>query len=385
MKQKLIDFWQVGVDAVKGEAAVFGAMRAENIGDVDAIIAVGKAASSMALGALDALKTLGKTNIETLIVTKYGHGLAALDSYDNVTLLEAAHPIPDENSLKAGAALLHKVKSLGTKSRLIFLVSGGASALVEHLADGLSLFDLQTLNMKMMEQGLAIGEMNKKRRKLSQIKFGKLLSHFNGAKLDVFYISDVEGDELSVVGSGIGFYDADLHLLRADKPQVASHIVASNALARAAVEQAAIADRFEVICNEECLYEDIFEVAPKLTKRIIEGEAGIYIFGGEPTVNLPPLPGNGGRNQSLGLAMAEYIYGRDDIEIIVAGTDGTDGPTDAAGAVVNGMTFSDAKAAKLALDKADAGGYLAAHDGLYSCGPTGTNVMDIIIAIKTNK
>ncbi|MBL1241436.1 MAG: DUF4147 domain-containing protein [OCS116 cluster bacterium] len=382
MKQKLIDLWQVGVNAAKGEQAVYDAMKRENITGADAIIAVGKAAASMALGAL---KALGKTDVETLIITKYGHGLAELDGYDHVTLFEAAHPIPDENSLSAGFALLSKVKSLGEDSRLVFLVSGGASALVEHLADGLSLFDLQTLNVKMMQQGLAIGEMNKQRRKLSQIKYGKLLSHFGGAKLDIFYISDVEGDELSVIGSGIAFYDADLHVLSAQKPQAANHIVASNALARAAIEQAAIAAGFEVICNEECLYDDIFELAPKLAERLIEGAAGVYIFGGEPTVNLPPLPGNGGRNQSLGLALAEHIYGRDDIELIVAGTDGTDGPTDAAGAIVDGSTFGDAVAAKIALEKANAGDYLDQHDGLYKCGPTGTNVMDIIVAIKTTK
>ena len=382
MRQKLINLWQMGVNAAKGEDAVYAAMARENITEIDAIIAVGKAAASMALGAL---KALDDCAVETLIVTKYGHGLAALDGYDNVTLLESAHPIPDENSLAAGLAMLNKVKSFGDDARLVFLVSGGASALVEHLADGLSLFDLQTLNMKMMAEGLAIGEMNKRRRQLSQIKYGKLLSHFNGAALDVFYISDVEGDELSVIGSGIGFYDEDLLQLRAEKTRVASHIVASNALARAAVERAAVDDGFEVICNDECLYDDVFELAPKLVKRVIDGEAGVYIFGGEPTVNLPPLPGNGGRNQSLGLAMAEHIYGRDDIEIIVAGTDGTDGPTDAAGAIVDGETFSDAAGARLALEKADAGGYLFVHDGLYKCGPTGTNVMDIIIAIKTTK
>lgn len=379
MKQRLIDLWQMGVDAARGEKAVFDAMKREDIDDVDAIIAVGKAAASMAVGAL---KALGKTDVETLIITKYRHGLAELDGY-NVTLLESAHPIPDENGLRAGLALLNKVKSLGADSKLVFLVSGGASALVEHLAAGVSLFDLQELNMQMMAEGLAIGEMNKKRRKLSQIKYGKLLSHFNGTSLDIFYISDVEGDELSVIGSGIGFYDEDLYRLRVEKPQVASHIVASNALARAAVERAAIAEGLQVICNQECLYDDIFELAPKLVKRIIDGEAGVYIFGGEPTVNLPPLPGNGGRNQSLGLAMAEHIYGRDDVDIIVAGTDGSDGPTDAAGAIVDGRTFSDAVAARLALDKADAGGYLAGHDGLFKCGPTGTNVMDIIVAIKT--
>lgn len=379
MKQKLIEFWQAGVNAALGEKAVYNAMQRDGLANADCIIAVGKAASSMALGAL---KALGRPETEALIITKYGHGLDGLDEFSGVTMLEAAHPIPDENSLMAGAALLHKVKSLGADSELVFLVSGGASALVEHLADGLELFDLQALNMKMMAEGLPIGEMNKRRRKLSQIKYGKLLSQFRGAKLSVYAISDVEGDDLSVIGSGIGYYDVDLHVLSAVRPDVTSEIVASNAIARVAVEKAVVADGMKVICNEECLYDDVFVLADKLAAWIIEGEKGVYIFGGEPTIMLPPLPGNGGRNQSLGLALAEHILGRDDIELIVAGTDGTDGPTDAAGAVVGGDTFSDGSAAKAALGKANAGDYLAVHDALYKSGPTGTNVMDIIVAIK---
>ncbi|MGL1920755.1 MAG: DUF4147 domain-containing protein [Hyphomicrobiales bacterium] len=379
MKNNLIKYWQAGVDAALGEKAVFSAMKQCNALYADVIIAVGKAASSMALGAL---RAIGKPETEALIITKYGHGLEAIDDYSSVTTLETAHPIPDENCLKAGEALLHKVKSLPDDSRLVFLVSGGASSLVEHLAAGLTLFDLQTLNVKMMAEGLPIGEMNKQRRKLSQIKFGKLLSHFTGARLDIFYISDVEGDALSVVGSGIGYYDEELHLLSAAKPIVNSYNIASNAIARAAVENAVIADGHEVICNEECLYDDVYALAPQLAKRLIDGEKGVYIFGGEPTIILPPLPGNGGRNQSLGLALAEQLYGHENIELIVAGTDGTDGPTQAAGAIVDGTTFSDVEAAKTALRKASAGDYLAEHDALFTCGPTGTNVMDIMIAIK---
>lgn len=380
LRQELIELWQCAVDASLGEKTVFKAMQAAHIDKADMVIAVGKAAASMALGAL---KILGDDETETLIISKYSHGLDELKAYKNVTLLEAAHPIPDQNSLDAGFALLNKVKSLSDDCKLVFLVSGGASSLVEYLAEGLSLFDLQMLNQKMISDGLPIGEMNKKRRQLSQIKFGKLLSQFNGTKLDIFYISDVEGDDLSVIGSGIGFYDADLHLLSAHKPQVSSYNVASNAVARNAVAAQAVRDEFKVIYNQECLYDDIFNLAPQLAKMLIAGERGVYIFGGEPTVNLPRIAGNGGRNQSLGLAIAQHIYGHDDIIFIVAGTDGTDGPTKAAGAIIDGTTFSDAVAGKAALKAADAGTYLAQHDALYTCGPTGTNVMDVIIAIKS--
>ncbi len=210
-----------------------------------------------------------------------------------------------------------------------------------------------------------------------------MLVQFNGAKLDVFYISDVEGDELSVIGSGIGYYNADLHALsHKQTPELSHHMVASNKIARNAAASEAKNLGFEVICNEECLYEDIFSLAPKLVQKILDGNKGVYIFGGEPTVKLPKIAGIGGRNQSLALAMAEHIYGHDDITIIVAGTDGTDGPTHAAGAIVNGKSFSNPKAALKALEMADANTYLKTIGALFVCAPTGTNVMDIIIAIK---
>ena len=126
----------------------------------------------------------------------------------------------------------------------------------------------------------------------------------------------------------------------------------------------------------------MFTLAPQIAQRVINGAKGIYVFGGEPTIKLPPNPKNGGRNQSLGLAIAQHIYDHENVEFIVAGTDGTDGPTEAAGAIVDGKSFRFAEAAHEALEQANAGDYLQRVGGLYKCGPTGTNVMDIIIGIK---
>ncbi|MFT5597971.1 MAG: glycerate 2-kinase, partial [Chitinophagales bacterium] len=110
-------------------------------------------------------------------------------------------------------------------------------------------------------------------------------------------------------------------------------------------------------------------------------EPGVYIWGGEPTIILPENPGQGGRNQSLALALSEHIQGRDDITLLVAGTDGTDGPTKAAGGIVDGHTFDDPKTAFDSLQRADAGNYLLKQNNLLVTGPTNTNVMDLAIAI----
>ena len=127
---------------------------------------------------------------------------------------------------------------------------------------------------------------------------------------------------------------------------------------------------------------DFHTAAQRLAADLIEGPPGAYLWGGEPTVVLPPKPGVGGRNQSLALALAKAIRGRRDIDALIAGTDGTDGPTNAAGALIDGDTFTAASGADAALQNANAGAYLARIAALYKPGPTGTNVMDLAVAVK---
>ena len=219
-----------------------------------------------------------------------------------------------------------------------------------------------------------IGQINARRKQASLIKDGKLIEAFNGAEIRVYAISDVEGDGIDTIGSGLG----DCH--RARVP-ASSSIIASNKIAR---EQAARRAReldYAVKLNEESLYGDVFDLAETIGDQLRTAQPGVYIRGGEPTVILPNRPGRGGRNQSLALALSESISGRDDIELLVAGTDGTDGPTTAAGGLVDGDTWSDPEAARIALENADAGSYLEQHDCLYVTGPTNTNVGDLVIAI----
>jgi hydroxypyruvate reductase len=211
---------------------------------------------------------------------------------------------------------------------------------------------------------------------MSRIKNGRLLGEFHGREARVYAISDVQGDEWSVIGGGIGDSWRASAMVRA-------RIVASNSAARTAVSLEAETLGIPVRSNEESLYTNVMTAAEDVSALLADGLPGIYIWGGEPTIELPENPGTGGRNQSLALAIATRIKGMPGISVLVAGTDGTDGPTDVAGAFVDGRTVDNSSRAVDALRNADAGSFLAGRDCLFRSGPTGTNVMDLVIAIVT--
>lgn len=362
--QTALGLWRAGVAAVRGDAAMATAL--PDLPHPDQILAVGKAAGAMAGAALAHFGAL-----PCLVVTKDGHGVGL---HDHARLIESAHPVPDGRSLLAGAALRDAVAAMRPGSRLLLLVSGGASALAEDLVAGKTLDDLAALNRRLLASGQEIGAMNRARREISTLKGGGLLARFQGAAVDVLAISDVPGDDLAVIGSGIG--------LAPESAGFAYHarIIASNTTARDAAESAARKQGLAILSNAESLHGDLDRLVAHLAPRLAAMERGAIILGGEPTVTLPPNPGRGGRNQALGLALARGIAGRDDIVLVVAGTDGSDGPTDDAGAIIDGATW--AAGAEAALARADSGTFLAARGALLRTGPTGTNVMDLLIALR---
>ena len=368
-KEDLQTIWRDAVSAVSGEEAVANAIRNDPSFKPDQIIAVGKAAVGMCRGAL-----ISYGDCKSLVVTKYEHADDDILSRDNVEVIESAHPIPDQKSLAAGQALHDCVSGLSTDSRLLVLVSGGASALAELLPEDMTLADLRKVTDEMIATGKTIGEINNRRKAMSQIKDGKLLASFRGAELRVYAISDVEGDAIGTIGSGIG------DTYRANENASAS-IIASNQIARQRAAETAANLGYEVKYNAETLYDDVFILASQIGKELSVAEPGVYIWGGEPTVILPDNPGRGGRNQALALAVSEHLYGNENTTLLVAGTDGSDGPTTAAGGLVDGNTFDDLESAKQALKSADAGSYLERHNSLFVTGPTNTNVMDLAIAI----
>ncbi len=368
-QQKLRKIWDAAIVAVSGRQAVLNALDADSPFLPDLIIAVGKAASGMCSGALERFP-----GCEALVVTKYEHTDQSLRAQAGVEVIESAHPIPDQHSLDAGRALLARMRSMPEGSRVLMLVSGGASALAEALPPDMTLADLQAMTDDMIATGKTIAQINARRKQTSLIKDGKLIEAFEGEEIRVYAISDVEGDSIETVGSGIG----DCCCAEA---KASSKIIASNQIARQQAAHQADQLGLKVHLNEETLYGDVFELAPVIGVGLQEAEPGVYIWGGEPTVVLPENPGQGGRNQSLALALAEYVSGMNNIDFLVAGTDGTDGPTSAAGGIVNGNTWSDPAAARAALRAADAGSYLERHQSLFVTGPTNTNVMDLVIAV----
>ena len=369
-KQALQSIWDAAIAAVSGQRAVENAIAADPSYQPDLIIAVGKAAVGMCRGALNCQKG----SCEAIVVTKHEHADDDIRSLERITVIESGHPIPDQQSLEAGALLLDRVSNMHRDSRLLVLVSGGASALAEALPGGMSLADLQSIADEMISAGKTIGEINSRRKQTSLIKDGKLLQQFPGAEIRVYAISDVEGDSISTIGSGIG--DCHRAIARAN-----SSVIASNQIAREKAVGKAISLGYEVKQNEESLYGDVFELAMVIGSELRHASPGVYIRGGEPSVILPGNPGRGGRNQSLALALSEYLSDKDNISLLVAGTDGSDGPTTAAGGLVDCNTFNNADAARKALQDADAGAYLEQQGDLFVTGPTNTNVMDLVIAI----
>lgn len=400
--------WHAGVLSVGGERVVRAAIAQDKIARITHLLAVGKAAAAMCVGALDYFAENGRA----LVVTKYGHSDDAVAAHPRIELIESAHPLPDENSLRAGQAVDEFVQSVPPGGRLVMLVSGGASALVERLPDGFDLQSLRGVTKELLAGGYGIEQINAARVRMSCIKGGQLLGRYCGESIRVYAISDVPGDDINLIGSGIGAINRATSSIDSLSPQIKNRIaqfdtnqlnhdqskhdqtdvadafayhakiIASNRIARTGAADFLREQGIPIIANEESLSCDIHTAAQKIAAALLRGQAGAYIWGGESTIILPPNPGIGGRNQSLALAVAGEIRGRRKISILVAGTDGTDGPTNAAGGLVDGDTFNAASGASNALHKASAGTYLARIAALFKPGPTGTNVMDLAVAIK---
>ncbi len=359
----LQEIWRAGVNAVRGDTAVGASLDRNPIPRPDLILAVGKAAVAMTKPAFARFGPL-----PTLVVTKHGHVEPDLP----FQVLEAAHPVPDASSLTAGARLLTAVRAAPPGAHLLLLVSGGASALAEAPRPGVTLADITALNRSLLASGKDIATMNAERTLYSQIKGGGLLDQFRGARVTVLAISDTRGDLIDTIGSGVG-------LCRRADLTVKTRIVASNTVARLAVAARARELGLTVQVQAETLYQDV-ETCAGLILAGLGSAPGLYVWGGEPTVVLPPNPGRGGRNQALALRVAQGISGMGAVSVLVAGTDGSDGPTTAAGGLVDGATWDPT--ARTALAAADSGTFLDRRGALFTTGPTGTNVMDLALALR---
>ncbi len=398
-RRHLADMFMHGVRAVHGGDRVAAALRKRPVRGEVAAIAIGKAAAAMLHGAQD---VLGRQLGAALLITKQGHFEYAACGDASVICVQGGHPVPDEHSLYAGKRLLSFISDQSQQRMLLFLISGGASSLVEVLRDGLHLDDLQRANRWLLASGLDISAMNRVRQTLSRIKGGRLLQYLEGRSARVLLLSDVPGNDPAIIGSGLlwpsvsgkipdqGFPDWLLALCQPDTaPDIApvEHaIVASLDMALEAVMQKAGQLGYPIQLVQEDVSGDAAEHAVRIVDFLRTASPGVYLWCGETTVRLPANPGQGGRNQQLALCAALQMTDRSDLLLLAAGTDGDDGNTHSAGAIVDSGTIVRASAggvdAMESLQNADAGRCLAASGDLLVTGPTGTNVMDIMIGMK---
>ncbi len=374
-RRLILELFQAGLDKVSGRRSVARALSA-SAGPVW-IASIGKAASAMALGARD---VLGVCVERMLIITKDGHVAPQLHAMPDVEIHESAHPVPDKRSLAAGQGLLKWLSELPQSVEPLFLISGGASSLVEVLEDGVTFEQLGRLNAEGLASGIPIAELNARRSRLSRLKGGGVARLLGERPARALFISDVPGDDPAVIGSGI------LGPARGVQDRIERIIVASLDHAVDGACMAAEKLGLDVRKAPSRFDDDAARLAVRFTHELHLNVAQVCIWGGESTVQLPPNPGRGGRNQHLALAAARLLAGQAQMLLLSAGTDGTDGVTDDAGALVDGETCARLALAGIDADdcirRADSGTALEVSGDLVHTGPTGTNVGDLVIGLK---
>jgi len=367
-------------------------------------VAIGKAAWKMSSTAAE---ELGDRLTGGIVITKYHHSMGDIPRTE---IYEAGHPVPDENTIAATERVLEFTSSLTEDDMVLFLVSGGGSALFESVECGLD--ELQDMTRQLLAAGASIGEINTLRKHLSKVKGGKFAEHVAPARVYAVLLSDVLGNDPSTIASGPACPDSscveDVHRIIAKyslslSPSVMSQLeretpkALSNSeyvIGGSVTELCAAAKRtaeslgFKTEILTDCLDTEARyagEFLSAIGKAHKDTDIPLaYIAGGETVVHLKGR-GKGGRNQELALSAALAISGYDNIAVFSVGSDGTDGPTDAAGGCADGGTADRIRSAGIdplsALENNDAYNALSAADSLIVTGPTGTNVNDISVVL----
>jgi hydroxypyruvate reductase len=368
------------------------------------VLAMGKAAPAMAGAVAD---LLGDLNLEGVVVSPTA---AALDS--RLMVVPGDHPLPGPQSLAAGRFLMETASGAASDDLVIFLISGGGSAMAEVLPPGVDVDHLAGLNAGLLEAGAPIEEINVVRRHVSLIKGGRLAGAAGSARLLTLITSDVVGDRPEVVASGPSVADATTPidaLEIVDRYGLGSMTQIHDHLNRNAPPLPPISHEVAVVLNgaagaeAACRAAEDQGVAARVVTSTLTGEArevaativgsirtqqspALLAFAGETTVTVTG-DGVGGRNQELALAASLLLDGETEVTVAALGTDGIDGPTDAAGAVVDGATAGRVRAAGIepetSLSNNDAYSALEAAGELLRSGPTGTNVGDLILAYRS--
>lgn len=374
------------------------------------LIAIGKAAYTMAEAAKE---FLGDRLKKGIVVTKYEHSKGSLE---NIEIYEAGHPVADENSVKATEKCIELAETLKATDELVFLVSGGGSAIFEKPSEGVTLDDIITVTNNLLKSSADIVEINMIRKRLSAVKAGRFAEIAAPAKIYAVILSDVLGDRLDSIASGpvvpdmstvqdalnvVAKYDLGapynvLKNLEIETPKsitnVETAIVGSvKTLIESAYKSASnLGYTSYVLTNTlNCEAREAGRFLASITNDTLKGETHFerpcaIIAGGETVVTVTGQ-GKGGRNQEKALSFASGVAGGEGVLFFSLGSDGTDGPTDAAGAVVNGSTVSQLKEKNIdvaeVIKNNDSYEALKQVDSLIFTGPTGTNVNDVCVIL----
>lgn len=418
LREDALEIVRQAIDAVLPEAAVREALgrgelaaRLREAGRGRVVLAaIGKAAWRMAKAASEAL---GDRLAGGVLITKYGHSLGEMRG---IEAFEAGHPVPDENAVRGTEALLRRVRGLSPEDTVLFLVSGGGSALFDLPAEGVTLGDVADVTGQLLASGADIVEVNAVRKHLSAVKGGRFAELCAPARVLTVALSDVLGDRLDSIASGPACPDASTSedaLRVVEKYGLALHPRLTEALRRETPKEldnatAVAAGSVASLCAAAGRAAAALGYAPLLltsTLSCTAREAGAFlaaiarevrasgrpiaapcavIAGGETVVRVTGK-GRGGRNQELALSACRGIRGLRDVVVVSVGSDGTDGPTDAAGGIVDGTTAEALEASGLDVEAVlrdnDAWTALKAVDSLVITGPTGTNVNDVSFAL----
>ena len=368
------------------------------------LAAAGKAAWKMADAAA---RTLGDKLTAGAIVTKYGHAEGAIP---RVACYEGGHPVPDEGGMAGTRAILDLTRDLRGEDTVLFLLSGGGSALFEKPL--IPLTELKDMTDQMLSAGCDITEINTVRKRLSAVKGGRFAAWCAPARVITIVLSDVLGDPVDMIASGPTVPDRStcaeaLEVIRRygirigeraeqclrtetpkELPDAETLIIGSvRELCRAAADECRALGYEPVLLTDRlcCEAKDAGSFLAGIVRtHASDGRKTAFLAGGETVVHLSGT-GLGGRNQEMALSAARGIAGLKNAAVICVGSDGTDGPTDAAGGYADGYTLSALKEKGLSYDAVlanhDAYHALEAVGGLIKTGPTGTNVNDIAVAL----
>lgn len=371
------------------------------------LIAIGKAAPAMLAEAIRHVTG----PYTAFAITHYENEMDVPDA----TVMRSAHPVPDENGLKAGQEIISRLNAASSTDQVIALISGGGSALVPTPVEGVSLADKAAVNQLLLQSGLDIVQMNLVRQQLSQLKGGGFLRHAAPAPVSAYILSDVIGDDLRAVASGptvapigtrqdarriltdAGVWDQTPPSVRAHLSAVTdtqnapapahNHLIGSN---RQSLEAAATEAKkyFDINIVSDHLVGNVGDAATEVIDAGAKSGTGVaLLFGGETTVRLTGT-GLGGRNQELALrvALARDEIGGSDWVFLSGGTDGRDGPTEAAGGLVDAGTrdriIKNGQDPDALLANNDSNAALASAGDLLLTQATGTNVADIQIFLR---